>query len=109
MCLGCYGKVDSGTKGMAEGRKNREPAGMRAGCWQSPQKAEMGPWKLQGVTGMWNPAVDHRVAHFDSVESNLEELQKSHAVPQQPELLVSSKPSSGGPAGLLPFSLLGDA
>lgn len=31
-----------------------------------------------------------------------EELQKSQAVPQQPELLESSKPRSGGTAGFLP-------
>lgn len=96
MCLGCGGKADSGTEGRAEGRKNREQVGMRAGCWQSPQTAERWGYGSSRQSRMWNPAVGHRITCFHSVKSNSEELQENQAVPYQLALLVSSKPSSGG-------------
>lgn len=96
MCLGCGGKADSGTEGRAEGRKNREQVGMRAGCWQSPQTAERWGYGSSRQSGMWNPAVGHRISRFHSVKSNSEELQENQAAPYYPALLMSSKPSSGG-------------
>lgn len=43
------------------------------------QKAEdAAPGAPGKVTGMWNPAVDHRIIPLHSVESDSEDLQKNN-------------------------------
>lgn len=88
-----------------EGSTGRHESGHRqktVNCYSSAQKAEdAAPGAPGKVTGMWNPAVDHRIIPLHSVESDSEDLQKTTKTSAS-TVLVRSKPSSGGNAiGLL--------
>lgn len=68
------------------------------GCYSSAQKEEdAAPGAPGKVTGMWIPAVNHRIIPLHSLESDSEDLQKNNQTPAS-TLLVRSKPSSGGNA-----------